>query len=54
MAINRTDPQGAVMVVGGGIGGMRAAIDLAEAGVKVYLVERDAGLGGRCSRGLRI
>ena len=30
---------GAVMVVGGGIGGMQAALDLAEAGFKVYLVE---------------
>jgi len=41
---------GAVMVVGGGIGGMRAAMDLAEAGLKVYLVERDAGLGGRVAQ----
>lgn len=45
-----TDPEGAVLVVGGGIGGMRAAIDLAEAGLKVYLVEREAGLGGRVAQ----
>ncbi len=45
-----TDPVGAVLVVGGGIGGMRAAIDLAEAGLKVYLVEREAGLGGRVAQ----
>ena len=37
---------GAVMVVGGGVGGMRAAVDLAEAGLKVYLVEATPGLGG--------
>ncbi len=38
------------LVVGGGIGGMRAALDLAEAGLKVYLIERDAGLGGRVAQ----
>ncbi len=41
---------GSVLVVGGGIGGMRAAVDLAEAGLKVYLIERDAGLGGRVAQ----
>jgi heterodisulfide reductase subunit A-like polyferredoxin len=37
---------GAVMVVGGGIGGMQAALDAAAAGFKVYLVERDISIGG--------
>jgi heterodisulfide reductase subunit A-like polyferredoxin len=37
---------GAVMVVGGGIGGMQAALDAAGAGFKVYLVERDISIGG--------
>ncbi|MFZ5449884.1 MAG: FAD-dependent oxidoreductase [Thermodesulfobacteriota bacterium] len=37
---------GAVMVVGGGIGGMQAALDTASAGFKVYLVERDISIGG--------
>ena len=50
MVIERTTPEGAVLVVGGGVGGMRAAIDLAEAGLKVYLVEREAGLGGRVAQ----
>jgi len=50
MVINRPNSEGAVMVVGGGIGGMRAALDLAEAGLKVYLVEREAGLGGRVAQ----
>ena len=50
MEQERTNPQGSVLVVGGGIGGMRAANDLAEAGLKVYLIERDAGLGGRVAQ----
>ena len=50
MVIGRSKAEGAVMVVGGGIGGMRAALDLAEAGLKVYLVEREPGLGGRVAQ----
>ena len=34
------------MVVGGGIGGIQAALDLAEAGFYVYLVERSPAIGG--------
>ena len=37
---------GSVAVVGGGIGGMQAALDLAESGIKVYLVESKPGIGG--------
>ena len=37
---------GAVLVIGAGVGGMRAAIDLADAGIKVYLVERLPSVGG--------
>ncbi|MDY6875860.1 MAG: FAD-dependent oxidoreductase [Chloroflexota bacterium] len=44
------EPVGAVLVVGGGVGGMRAAIDLAEAGLKVYLVEHMPWLGGRVAQ----
>lgn len=40
----------AAMVVGGGIGGMRAALDLADAGLKVYLVEQSPCLGGRVAQ----
>lgn len=39
-------PVGAALVVGGGIGGMQAALDLAEAGIKVYLVEKKPCIGG--------
>ena len=37
---------GAVLVVGAGVGGMRAATDLADAGMKVYLVEQSSSIGG--------
>jgi len=37
---------GAVMVVGGGIAGIQAATDLADAGFRVYLVEKSAAIGG--------
>jgi heterodisulfide reductase subunit A len=38
---------GAVMVVGGGIGGIQAALDLGNAGFKVYLVEESPAIGGK-------
>jgi len=50
MISNHLQPAGSVLVVGGGIGGMRAAVDLAEAGLKVYLIERDTSLGGRVAQ----
>lgn len=34
------------MVMGGGIGGMQAALDLAESGIKVYLVDNKPSIGG--------
>lgn len=37
---------GAALVVGGGIGGMQAALDLANGGIKVYLAERGPAIGG--------
>ena len=37
---------GAVRVVGGGIAGMQAAIDAADSGYYVYLVERTPSIGG--------
>jgi quinone-modifying oxidoreductase subunit QmoA len=44
------DSRGAVMVVGGGITGMTAAIEASEAGCDVILVERSAYLGGRVAQ----
>jgi heterodisulfide reductase subunit A-like polyferredoxin len=37
---------GAVLVVGGGIGGVQASLDLAESGYYVYLVEKSPSIGG--------
>jgi len=42
-------PTGAVLVVGGGVAGMQAALDLAEQGFYVYLVEQSPSIGGRMS-----
>jgi heterodisulfide reductase subunit A len=39
-----------VLVLGGGIAGIQAALDLADARVKVYLVERGPSVGGRMSQ----
>lgn len=41
---------GAVMVLGGGIAGIQASLDLAESGYLVYLVERKSSIGGRMSQ----
>jgi heterodisulfide reductase subunit A-like polyferredoxin len=41
---------GAVMVCGAGITGIQAALDLAESGFKVYLVEQSAAIGGRMAQ----
>ncbi len=43
-AINRAT--GAVLVVGGGVAGVQAALDLAESGYQVYLMEKGPALGG--------
>jgi len=45
----RSNPA-AALVVGGGIGGMRAALDLADAGLRVYLIEQTPCLGGRVAQ----
>jgi heterodisulfide reductase subunit A-like polyferredoxin len=41
---------GAVMVIGGGIAGMQAALDAADSGYYVYLVERSSSIGGLMSQ----
>jgi len=40
------DVVGSAMVVGSGISGIQAALDLADAGFRVYLLEKDASIGG--------
>jgi heterodisulfide reductase subunit A len=40
----------AAMVVGAGIAGMQAALDLANAGIKTYLIEKTPTIGGRMSQ----
>ena len=38
------------LVIGGGIAGINAALDLAEMGIKTYLVEREPSIGGRMAQ----
>jgi heterodisulfide reductase subunit A len=42
----KTQKTGSVMVVGAGIAGMQAALDLATAGYYVHLVDRTPSIGG--------
>jgi heterodisulfide reductase subunit A-like polyferredoxin len=48
--INKDNTVGSVMVVGAGIAGMQSALDLAESGYYVYLVEETAAIGGLMSQ----
>jgi heterodisulfide reductase subunit A-like polyferredoxin len=41
---------GSVLVVGGGIAGMQSAIDLADSGYYVYLLEKSPSIGGVMSQ----
>ena len=41
---------GDVMVVGGGISGIQASLDLADSGYKVYLVEKSPAIGGKMAQ----
>jgi heterodisulfide reductase subunit A len=46
----RNDSSPAALVIGGGIAGIQAALDIADAGFKVYLVEREPSIGGRMAQ----
>ncbi len=46
LAKPKTKQVGSVLVVGGGIGGIQAALDLAESGYYVYLLEKSPSIGG--------
>jgi len=45
-----TQTVGSVMLVGGGIAGMQSAIDLANSGYYVYLLEKSSAIGGMMSQ----
>jgi heterodisulfide reductase subunit A len=42
--------QPAALVIGAGIAGIQAALDIADSGFKVYLVEREPSIGGHMSQ----
>ena len=46
MTETNKDVRGAVVVIGGGIAGMQSALDLADAGYYVHLVEKSSSIGG--------
>ncbi len=49
-SLTQTNLAGSVMVLGGGIAGMQSAIDLANSGYYVYLVEKSYAIGGMMAR----
>ena len=47
MSGNGSSPKrGSVLILGGGIGGMQAALDLADSGFKVHMVQKEPSIGG--------
>lgn len=44
--VDKNQKVGAVLVVGGGVAGIQASLDLADSGFKVYLVDESASIGG--------
>ena len=51
--LGKTTPEkgiGDVMVVGGGISGIQASLDLASSGFKVYLIEKAPAIGGHMAQ----
>lgn len=46
----KKDSHKKVMVIGGGIAGVQAALDLADSGIEVFLVERSPSIGGRMAQ----
>ncbi len=47
---NSKKVSGSVMIVGGGVTGMQAALDLANSGYYVYMVEKQSAIGGLMSQ----
>jgi heterodisulfide reductase subunit A-like polyferredoxin len=50
MSSSESRKVGAALVVGGGIAGVQAALDLANSGIKVYLLERSPAIGGKMAQ----
>jgi heterodisulfide reductase subunit A len=50
MSESKATKKGSVIVVGGGVAGVQSALDLAEMGFYVYLVEKSASIGGAMAR----
>ena len=48
--MTKTDSQKGALVIGGGIAGIQAALDLADAQFQVYLVERSPSIGGTMAK----
>ncbi len=48
--LDDSPPIGAALVVGGGIAGVQAALDLADNGIRVTLVEKSPAIGGRMAQ----
>ncbi len=46
--MSRSEP--AALIIGAGIAGIQAALDIADAGFQVYLVEREPSVGGRMAQ----
>jgi len=46
----KVESEKSALIIGGGIAGLRAAVDLAEMGVNVYLVEKSPFLGGNAAK----
>ena len=48
--MNQNMPKGSVLVIGAGITGMQASLDLADSGYFVHLVEKSPAIGGVMSQ----
>jgi len=43
-------PRGKCLIIGGGIAGIQASLDMADAGFEIFLVERESSIGGRMAQ----
>lgn len=50
LSTRKVDVTKSVLVIGGGIAGMQAALTAAEAGLKVYIIEREPSIGGHMAK----